>query len=238
MSIKTVLALFLGWMIIFVSGCGGSGANDADLDPNGAFAMSSTSSLDGDIELVQFAIEMEASKGKITSALARIVGQTFEGETTGDVTGVAEPGLVDLVAQFNTFRVEVKAKHLGIGWVGTYKVWDGKELVDQGDLQITRTDATPRIDGNWVGEFVVQGNQQVADLELDQKGNFIVYSGTIDGIPQVGSGSIIGKSIQFDRRNDTDAGFPNYLGTLRGEADKMSGVGLEATFELDLVKVP
>lgn len=233
MILKARLALFSATLFVALAGCGGTGIDEALIDPNGAFTISLVPTTDGSFVSRQFAVEMEASGGTITSGFARYVqASSLASETTTNVSGDAHSGFIDLTAQFKTFRFEVETEHNGLSWHGHYKVFEGDKVVDEGAIQVSRSNSTASIEDRWFGTIRLNGKDEDADIEFVQKGNLIAFEGTVGGLASIGTGSIIGRSVHFELQSAPEAGWPQYLGTVTTDGSQMIGVGEESTYSL------
>lgn len=228
---------FLGAILcvaVLLAGCGGSGDSEAR-NPNGTFSMELSPTADSGTGYAM-AMEIDAEGGEIIGGYAHFIQSDLVSYHSDKVSGTASSGSINAIFHFGPYDVEVNASYSGVGWHGTYQVFEGKTVFEEGDLTINRTgSATKNIQGSWEGTIVVDGNLSF-DLDVLQEGHFLEVEADIDGDFYFGGGTIVGKSVAIGM--DLDGWDIWMYGTVNSNATKFNGEGVYGesfTFQLDKV---
>lgn len=225
-------ALFLA--VLLVVGCGGTGDTDAN-NPNGTFSFGLSPNADGELGHAM-AIEIDAEGGEIIGGFAHFVETGLVAFYTDKVSGTASEGSINATCDFGPYDVEINAVYSGLGWHGTYQVFEGKKVIEEGDLTIDRTgSATPNISGFWEGTVSVDGDLTF-EMGIDQKGNFLNVEAEIDGAFYVGGGTVVGKSVSIAM--DLDGSDIWLYGKVNSGVTNFNGDGVgKGSFTFQLEKV-
>lgn len=236
MTRKTWLFVVIAAMLAVLTGCGGSGEFD-DANPDGAFNMSLSPSADG-FSSKHLAVEIDSEKGVITSGYARYLQENLTAVTSTSVEGTTDNGNFHAEIDFGSFGIVVDAQFTGIGWIGTYSLFDGSKLIETGDVNIDRASETASIQGIWEGELNFSGKIVEISGEIEQKGNLMVFQGQIGGVFHVtfDIGSVVGNTMQCYAQPDI-AGY-QFFGEINAAGTRIEGEGTNGnhfTFVLEKI---
>jgi hypothetical protein len=224
MASRFSAVLFLFVLAGLQIGCGGSGSS-SETNPDGTFSMDMIPTADA--ASGSFFVELDVSGGNIQEGFAQLVFPDYEFVTTTKVFGIASTGFMEGTADFGKAQLDFFAEYSLGQWSGTYTLRDGLTILEEGDLSIDRTGSgTQNVAAVWTGVFDYGKGIDNFDMEIAQKGNFLDATGTIDGVPFTGGGSIVGRSLSLELDVPLDGVTINLLALTSSNGNTMEGDGL------------